>query len=110
MRFFFFFLLSLITGLPLGFWSQNLVPPLSPSRRARDSLQPQEGEGREVGAAGEKNCHDSKFCQRAFVLMKTARAPQAHGTLLLPYFLWLVKVVKAERLVKEAETVMVFVG
>ena len=42
--------------------------------------------------------------------MKTARAPQAHGTLLLPYFLWLVKVVEAERLAKEAETVTVFVG
>ena len=42
--------------------------------------------------------------------MKTARAPQAHGTLLLPYLLWLVKVAEAERLVKEAETVMVFVG
>ena len=89
-------------GLPLGFWSQNLVPPLSPSRRARFARATPCNHRKERGGRwapqAKKNCHDSQFCQRAFVLTKTARAPQAHGTLL------------SERLVKEAETVMVFVG
>ena len=102
-----------IQGFRLVFGLKIWSPAFS-SRRARFARATPCNHRKERGGRwapqAKKNCHDSQFCQRAFVLMKTARAPQAHGTLLLPYFLWLVKVVKAERLVKEAETVMVFVG
>ena len=111
-------LLNTVPDLPeQGFrlvFGLKIWPPrafFSPSgRRARDSLSITGRRGEGGRRRRRKKLHYSQYWQCAFVFMKTVRAPQAHGTLLLPYLLWLVKVVEAERLVKEAETVMMFVG